>query len=101
MQMYETLMAIRPEKALILQKMGMMTMHESSDLKTDSSSTDEELTPNFEPQQFNVGKDLQKLYRVREKLVRSSSNVQKLLPLVAKNDSQIDETSSFDISMTN
>ena len=99
MQMYETLTAIRPQKALILQKMGMMTMHESSDLKTDSSSTDEELTPNFEPQQFNVGKDLQKLYRVREKLVRSS-NVQKMLPLVAKNDSQIEKTSSFDISRT-
>ena len=61
-------------------------MHDSSDyLKTDSSNADDDLMPYFKPPELPVSKDLQNLYRVKEKVVRSSK-IQAELPLVVKNE---------------
>ena len=42
MQMYATLMAIEPHKALILEKMAIMTVQESSDLNDSSQGEAED-----------------------------------------------------------
>ena len=70
-QMYKTLMAIKPQKALILEKMGTMTINESSDLKTDSAYTDDDgFGAELTPSSSTMSKDLQDIYRLKENLVK-------------------------------
>ena len=65
MQMYATLMAINPQKALILEKMGVMTVQESSDLGDSSSNEADNLAPQFLTESLkNVSKEIQNLYKM-------------------------------------
>ena len=75
MQMYATLMAIHPQKALVLEKMGVMTVQESSDLDDSSSNEADILAPHFLTESLkSVSKEIQNLYRME----RSSKNKEDL-----------------------
>ena len=75
MQIYATLMAINPQKALVLEKMGVMTVQESSDLDDSSSNEADNLAPQFLTESLkDVSKEIQYLY----KMERSSKNKEDL-----------------------
>ena len=77
MQIYATLMAIHPQKALVLEKMSVMTVQESSDLDDSSSNEADILAPHFLTESLkSVSKEIQNLYRME----RSSKN-KKDLPI--------------------
>ena len=62
MQMYATLMAINPHKALILEKMAMMAVRESSDLNNSSQGENEDFEPHNKQEWLkSVSKEMKNL----------------------------------------
>ena len=65
MQMHATLMALDPHKALILEKMAIMTVRESSDLNDGSQGEAKDFEPhNVQKWLKSVSKEMKNLYKV-------------------------------------
>ena len=68
MQMFATFMAIHPQQALILEKMGVMTVQESSDLNDSSPNEADNLAPQLLTESLNcVSKEMKNLYRMERR----------------------------------